>query len=1383
MTLDTKSDHQAHGMPDRTGGAQTRNAGAGIHAMTVAEGSDKAMAKRHAARSDNRGGAQPATGTAARPGKLDQPTADASAPWSGAALETAEAKGAVAAQGAALAQAAGTKEGRARIVAALTGKREADLSPAQRKAVDAFFTALTKEGLKGIDTRSAPSVPARAIAEGKVEGDALPEGVLGVAAKGASGKDVVLLAKGQSEAKLDRTALEEVGEVLATRARAAGIDVAKGDAGARLVRAMAKETVLAETDPAAFAARKGDTTTVVIDGKAVEGQARAAPDPDQQKLEPYGINYDSSYLTILKALRYRWRDIVVGDQRYGGLAGNDSTVSLKDLEKIAKGDSNDETLAFNFFTKVPSVNYTPGKDILLAAQLILQRHKSKWQKAGKNNENDDNKSGKMTLDELNTEIDRVEKELKEATREEAERVAERARRDAEKAQREAEKLKEQKDKAGRIPKEGPVPTPPPTPPATAEDLYGDWQRSRTKSLDLLIDLALKKNGTLGDIQRSKTRIDVYNILRNNGIDPTSLTGGGAGKALNPIMKLAVVYAVMAATGNNSSAVTAAGRFLEKVYQEAASHKIFGAVYSQASRNPFTLKSADVYFSRLPFPPKGVSAAERALRDMADSLGDLRYFTDVATPRRPFQAPVTTQTLKEAKARYEAFRKNTGGVNSPEGRIDQGKREAVEAFREIGRNPAALAKRALQLINSQEKGLGANQPRAIAAAAVLEALAQVEGGSAAMADLIGSNPDLVAVGLNQLVKVGRAKPVIEKIQNRVIKAKDADFEELATLFNQIDAVNAQSGPGTVFIAKKANTGLMVDLLVPGRGRSAALRNAAILQYVKPPVSGDILMHINDHTRVVDTLSYISPEVKKAIGRNMTPERVAVLSKTPPSPVNIFDEEDLRSIEEYRENRAAKGGSAAQKENQKKQADRKLIRDFYGVDPSSDDFRRKIKKYAREKGISETQAKQRVLGAVDGLADTLANPLDVRDKVAKAMRNAAIRDKVLDIIKSVKEEVADGGGLSRAERRGLEREFGIEFEKTFKSASGIGGDLQIRIKNSKTFGLPVDSQVMLIIPAATANVAGSGVNFANGFDFKLRVRFSADAAVPDFPLINAETGVNLTTSFTFRPKQSKFVRADSFEVKSYGELSTGFDPFSLAFAVGRGAMNLGGLIGIMTGVITREEAAALANRVPLTGRAVRNAADYARTVAQADYIEGVYGTERYDQIADAIREELVVTGDIPEDLNKAAHEIRKAVIARYRKEGGKLPVSTATGETYGGGVFFKLVWLNPNIVPDGRGNFEEFSTKPWFEPRPDVIGFGLEGYALESFDITSRGGGNKLRAIAIAGLTLYEGLVGISPDGRRYLGKDEIVLEANTDPQPVPSSTPSPRRRRDFPVVPN
>ena len=163
--------------------------------------------------------------------------------------------------------------GRGRLSTALTGKTGDQLSDVQKQRVDSFLDGVGKDGVQGVDTRVAATAPPEGDSQ-QTPDNALPEGVDGAVTRNAQGTDQVLISKGLDAQSRERTAKEEVGEVIARRAADAGITVAPGDAGARLARAQNGETVSQDSDPAAFEVKGGDTTTVSVDGKTQDASAR-----------------------------------------------------------------------------------------------------------------------------------------------------------------------------------------------------------------------------------------------------------------------------------------------------------------------------------------------------------------------------------------------------------------------------------------------------------------------------------------------------------------------------------------------------------------------------------------------------------------------------------------------------------------------------------------------------------------------------------------------------------------------------------------------------------------------------------------------------------------------------------------------------------------------------------------------------------------------------------------------------------------------------------------------------------------------------------------------------------------------------------------------------
>lgn len=543
------------------------------------------------------------------------------------AAAEASARDAVAGAGGTLVALAGTKEGRARLIAALTGMREADLSPAQKKAVGAFLAALSKKGLGGIDARSARSVPAGSIAAGTVEGDALPEGVRGAATRDASGRDVVLLAKDLSGEALEGVAREEVGEVLAARAKAAGVDVAGGDAGARIVRAMAGETVTAKGDASAFAARPGDTATVVVGGEAVEGRAlmRIATSISPGK-------YSKEFLDAMREVEKNWnrngsaRDYgkdeggpaFTGRVARGGLAGGDGVVSISDIDTVARTG------------RYPDGKGKPSAKTVDAAKLISQKYRADWRRLSGKNQGSSGRDDKISAGEMSNVLRIIRSNL--------------------------------------VPDKTVPPSPPPpadepddpvadivvtTPvaPLTVNEREKDWDERRTiKSLGALVTSATLERRSGGAVEARRQRIlrKAMSILGNNGFDPKAFESG----SLTPLELLAATHAVAAALQDEPVPPKGSLVFVERIRKRARNNPTVKQFVRRSNSDPFTRTTVGPYTAKT---TKGISPKKENnvgdVQRLAIALGDyeVRFGGGINTP-------VAETTLIASRSRYARYRK-------------------------------------------------------------------------------------------------------------------------------------------------------------------------------------------------------------------------------------------------------------------------------------------------------------------------------------------------------------------------------------------------------------------------------------------------------------------------------------------------------------------------------------------------------------------------------------------------------------------------------------------------------------------------------------------------------------------------------------------------------
>ncbi|MEM7462530.1 MAG: hypothetical protein AAF362_07590, partial [Pseudomonadota bacterium] len=178
---------------------------------------------------------------------------------------------------------------------ALTGKEISQLSAEQKKALFELRERIIGGSLDP-EVETAPEVSQ--LRPGKGADDQLPLGTKGVFISSKTGYGTILLSENLLDKGAEATrpvALEEFGEAMADAAKKAGLPVADGDAGARLVRVLNGETTLPES---AFASAADDTATVVHDGAKVEAQA-----------------FRSTFVNALVSQRYRNFEVI--DMVYG----------------------------------------------------------------------------------------------------------------------------------------------------------------------------------------------------------------------------------------------------------------------------------------------------------------------------------------------------------------------------------------------------------------------------------------------------------------------------------------------------------------------------------------------------------------------------------------------------------------------------------------------------------------------------------------------------------------------------------------------------------------------------------------------------------------------------------------------------------------------------------------------------------------------------------------------------------------------------------------------------------------------------------------------------------------------------------------------------------
>lgn len=171
----------------------------------------------------------------------------------------------------ALGQDAGIRGGSAALTEALIGGQQAD----ERLAVEILELEQIMDrmaqdpGFKPA-IRRAPTATAADIKSGKAPATALPPGV---DATYIPSKNVILVREGLTGPALKAAVAEELGEWLGVQAEKGGVQLASGDVGARVVKVQGGEKLSA----ADFEARPSDTAQVRLNGKLVQGRAKATP--------------------------------------------------------------------------------------------------------------------------------------------------------------------------------------------------------------------------------------------------------------------------------------------------------------------------------------------------------------------------------------------------------------------------------------------------------------------------------------------------------------------------------------------------------------------------------------------------------------------------------------------------------------------------------------------------------------------------------------------------------------------------------------------------------------------------------------------------------------------------------------------------------------------------------------------------------------------------------------------------------------------------------------------------------------------------------------------------------------------------------------------------
>ncbi|MEJ6402700.1 DNA/RNA non-specific endonuclease [Yoonia sp. 2307UL14-13] len=167
---------------------------------------------------------------------------------------------------------------------ALTGKSADERTPAENKAIKQLRKEMRDGNIAPEFLQASPPY--------SDDPNRLPSGVLGAFVPGQSGQSgTIVIAPGQNGAQLAETMDEEQGEAIAARAESLGITVAEGDAGARLSLTAGGDLVTPETHEELFVAAPDDTVVLYLEGKKVQGKARAATNNSQRTPQQQAVEF------------------------------------------------------------------------------------------------------------------------------------------------------------------------------------------------------------------------------------------------------------------------------------------------------------------------------------------------------------------------------------------------------------------------------------------------------------------------------------------------------------------------------------------------------------------------------------------------------------------------------------------------------------------------------------------------------------------------------------------------------------------------------------------------------------------------------------------------------------------------------------------------------------------------------------------------------------------------------------------------------------------------------------------------------------------------------------------------------------------------------------
>ncbi len=1206
------------------------------------------------------------------------------------------------------AAAAATPEGRDRLSAALTGSREADLAPAQRAAVGDFLDGLAANGAEPVDVRGGDVVSTAAIRDGGGIGDALPPGVLGVTARRGDGEPVVVLRNGLSGPALAATAREEAGEALSLRARSAGIDVAAGDAGARLSRALGGETVTRAREPDAFRPAPDDTAFITLGGKRVEGSARS----------------DTELLKHLKVVNANLRLEAGIDSRGpyidGGLGGEDRVVSTKDLRRITREVEEDGKSVYskdltNLSTRNATKVATRDDPVYAAAKALSTTYLSDWNRISGD--------GKMDSEELIAGIEETRR-----------------------------KIPAPPPAPAPAPAPSPVPGPRPSvPDSTAAQRVAAWNDSRrADSLGALSALAsYDRVGSPTSADRARGQAVLARaagILEQGGFDRNIFDGNKSLRDMTPRQTLAAVYAVAGALSENGTAPAGAFGFLNSVRTTARLERSVVSFVDTAERNPFTAKSINAFTDAHDMRVSSNAGRNiEAVSSLARAMGDYEYLGRVIDRKPGFETPVSQGTLDASKARYEAFLSERIGGRGPSDALARTKQTvSLLLGSPQGGNPIALADAAVKLFNTEPKEFGPDSRRSIVAAAVVDTLKTKKGGPEAASIVAASNPGIIAHGLNQLSRMNQAADGIRIVGDTLFNNAARSYDQIADFFDAVDNANA----GDRYVSAGKNATLRRDLLQDGNSPAAAKQNAAVIERMNPRGATEILLRMSSDSRAGHILGYTEARTRGAVLGQVSDAKAQAWLNAKHPLTDVFRADDSRAIDQAE--RAVREGTKTRAE-----AARDVFRRIMNAVPGTDDFEARAADIADAAGRSLGWARNYITSTSNVLYDAYSDPAAMARKGADFIANAG--SFIPDLVSQIGQQLnAEGDTDIKALASRLEDEFGLDVANIGRFDIGVSSNIQIRLKAAFPGLGPVtpEGQVIISIPLGKVDTNNARINFAGGinsFDLKLRVGGSAN--LPGPLRASLEGAADFVWKFTSDSKVSKRPRLDAFKISSFGEYS------------------LSGRAGAIGGVFTNAVRAQMAAAGIVEGDTVPYLARASDGFRQADQTIDAYaaaergaiarqGEARQVALAQARRLFPPGTPDnAPEVQQFVQFYMNRVFIAAGGQPDPTAPPRSRLGEikdTAGAdGILFDLMWLNPNAVPNADGTAKKFDPAAPLGiggRKPDVLAVGIYPFIQVSANTPTfpyRGQvavDGLARVILQAGITVG-GSIGLSENGRR------------------------------------